>query len=217
MISGPPAASGASQVSRARPLWQESLLVLVAGLSLAFVANSLSPRGLSLTRNYFPSQALVSASTNAAAPATEPRVLASMNPVAARLRAKGLNAVDLQRVRALFADPRYLHGTVVFVDARDDFIYQVGHIPGAHQFNHYRPEERLADVVAACAPAERVVVYCTGGDCEDSEFAGIMLTQAGVAAERLLIYTGGMDEWISNRLPVEVGLRGSGVMKEPSK
>jgi rhodanese-related sulfurtransferase len=182
-------------------------------VGFALLANQCSPRGLSLTRDYFPSNALLAQPTNSQPRAAEAATSASLDPVAARLRSKGLQPADLKQVRALFEDPRYVQGLVVFLDARDDFIYQIGHIPGAHPFNHYRPQESLPNVMVACAPAEQVVVYCTGGDCEDSEFAAIMLIQAGIPADRVSIYTGGIEEWAENHLPVEVGLRGSGVMK----
>ena len=35
----------------------EALVVLVVGIALALVANQISPRGLVLTRNYFPAGA----------------------------------------------------------------------------------------------------------------------------------------------------------------
>lgn len=213
MKDGQPALTPNAHSALTRPVWVEALLVLLVGGGCALVANALSPRGLSLTRDYFPARVATPSTNRPAAPSPKPRTLTLQDPVIARLQAKGLHAADLKEVQALFSDERYQHGAIVFVDARDDFFYQIGHIPGSHPFDHYHPEKHMADVVAACTPAERIVVYCTGGDCEDSEFAAIMLTQAGIPADRLLIYTGGMDEWASKRLPIEVGLRGSGVLK----
>jgi len=110
----------------------------------------------------------------------------------------------------LFRDVRYEQGLVVFVDARDDAHYQAGHIPGAWQFNHYRAENYLDAVLPVCLNAQQVVVYCTGGECEDSEFAAIMLRDAGVPGEKLFVFTGGFTEWAGNKLPVETGARLSG-------
>ncbi len=112
----------------------------------------------------------------------------------------------------LFHDLRYEQGLVILVDARDDAHYQAGHIPGAWQFDHYHPEQYLPAVLPVCLNAQKVVVYCTGGACEDSEFAAIMLREAGVPRDSLFVYTGGITEWMTNGQPLESGARGSGVV-----
>jgi rhodanese-related sulfurtransferase len=66
-----------------------------------------------------------------------------------------------------------------------------------------------------CLTAQKIVVYCTGGECEDSEFAAIMLRDAGVPRENLFVYTGGITEWKSQGRPVETGARASGQMLKP--
>ena len=213
-MSGSPAASEPGR--RDAGLVQvvvEGIGVLVLGGAFALIANQLSPRGLTLSRDYFPSS-LAAVATNAVAAPVVSTLPPPPDPISARLQAKGLQPVDLATVEALFKEPRYAAGLVVFIDARNEFVYQIGHIPGAHVFDHYRPEQHFAAVVTVCAPAEQIVVYCTGGDCEDSEFAAIMLAQAGIPADRLFIYTGGIDEWTARKLPVETGARGSGVLRE---
>jgi rhodanese-related sulfurtransferase len=60
-----------------------------------------------------------------------------------------------------------------------------------------------------------VVVYCTGGECEDSHFAAELLREAGVPATNLAVYRGGIAEWEAARLPIETGPRGSGEIKPP--
>ena len=131
----------------------------------------------------------------------------------ARLKEKGLQAVDGPEAMQLFRDPQYELESIVFIDARDDRHYQEGHIPGAYQFDRYYPEKHLPAVLPACLNARNIVVYCTGGNCEDSEFAALMLKEAGVPQERLAVYVGGMTEWIAKAWPVEVGERKSGKMR----
>ena len=53
--------------------------------------------------------------------------------------------------------------------------------------------------------AEKIVVYCSGGDCEDSLFACEDLLQAGVPFEKVFLYPGGMEEWRQMGMPVENG------------
>jgi rhodanese-related sulfurtransferase len=188
----------------------EATLVGAVGVVLAFAANALSPRGLKLTRNYSPGGALA-------------RVVALGNnsgtnhPAADLLdkqfRAEGLQLADSNLVARLFADPVKDQTRVIFVDARDDEHYQAGHIPGAYQLDHYHPENYLAVVLPVCDVAEKIIVYCKGGSCEDSEQTALFLRDAGVAKERLFVYAGGFDEWTANRMPVETGQRNSGQLK----
>jgi rhodanese-related sulfurtransferase len=199
----------------------EALCVGALGLGAALVANQISPRGLALTRNYFPSQAATAVQTTPSAIPLEQRpttshvaavevVRADLDLTAAHLADRGMQVIEHTEVVGLFRDPRYLQELVIFVDARDDQHYQAGHVPGAYQFDHYYPENHLPTVLPACLNANRIVVYCQGGDCEDSEFATLTLHEAGVPLENLWIYAGGFAQWRTNGLPVETGARHSG-------
>ncbi|HEY5911486.1 MAG TPA: rhodanese-like domain-containing protein [Verrucomicrobiae bacterium] len=199
----------------------EALVVAVAGAALAFAANALSPRGLKLSRDFFgparpsPTNA-VPAPTNAVAADTNVVTVTTTNTpsphelLAARLRDKGLTLVDSNQVVRLFHDPRCQQSLVIFVDAREDEYYKKGHIPGAYQLDYYRPENYLAALLPLCQLAEQIVVYCNGGNCEDSEFAANFLLSASVPKEKLLVYGGGLNEWVTNGLPLEIGERLSG-------
>jgi rhodanese-related sulfurtransferase len=134
--------------------------------------------------------------------------------VQARLAARGFRFLDAAEARNLFDDPRREQELVVFIDARNERHYEEGHVPGAYVFDHYYADRYLPDVIVVCQQAEIIVVYCTGGDCEDSEFAAVALKEAGIPVERLAVFVGGMAEWQANGWPVEVGPRGSGVIKE---
>jgi len=72
-------------------------------------------------------------------------------------------------------------------------------------------------VLGACQNAEKVVVYCNGGDCEDSQFAAVTLRDTGVPKEKLFVYPGGMAEWATNGWPIEIGARKSGVLRDQKK
>jgi rhodanese-related sulfurtransferase len=128
---------------------------------------------------------------------------AEASPVPRQLTSHGLQRIDREEVLEWFNDPRYAAGTIVFVDARNDANYLSGHIPGARQFDHYRAERYLAAVLPACLSAERVVVYCTGESCDDSEYAALALRDAGVPQEKLFVYVGGISDWTAHGLPVE--------------
>jgi len=202
----------------------EALAVGILGLALALAANGLSPHGLKLSRNYFPTAK--SPSTNALVAGGNPLPSASSNSgpsniyhqpstvlaakVADRLQQKGLRLADSDQVHELFQDSRYQQGLILFIDSRDDNHYQQGHIPGAWQLDYYRYETYLAAILPACMMAQEIVVYCNGGDCEDSEFTALLLRDAQIPSEKIRVYGGGMSEWRSKGWPIETGARNSG-------
>jgi len=192
----------------------EGLLVAVIGAALAFAANALSPHGIPLAKNHFPGDLPASAHTNPGSRAPGVGVGNTNSPaelLATKLRDLGLQLADSNQVAALFQDPRRQQDWVIFIDARDDEHYAAGHIPNAYLFDRYHPENYLANVVPACMAAQKIVFYCNGGDCDASEHAAIMLRDSlTLPPERVFVYGGGINEWMSNGLPVELGVRGSG-------
>ena len=131
--------------------------------------------------------------------------------LSARLRANGLQLADSNQVMQFFRDPRREQDGVIFIDARDDEHYRAGHIPGAYHFDRFHPENYLTNVLQVCLTAQQIVFYCNGGDCDDSEHAAIMLRDSiGIPKEKVFVYGGGITEWTTNGLPIEVGARNSG-------
>jgi len=182
----------------------ETLGLAILGAVLAFTANGISPRGLQLTRNYFPSGQVKSAYPTNSTPTQ-------------KLRDKGLQVIETDAAAKLFRDPRAQDGRIVFIDARNTQHFQEGHIPGAYEFDHYRPEQYLPTVMPVCQTAEQIIVYCTGGDCEDSQFAAVFLRESlGLANEKIFVYVGGIHEWAAARLPQEIGERNSGNLQTKS-
>src|SRR5882672_131740 len=191
----------------------EAVLVAVIGGTLAFFANAISPRGLKLTQDYFPGavrpRPSLAPSTNRVHAASGTNAASPWEILRARLAEKGLTLADSNQVTQLFHDPRYEQELIVFVDARDDQSYKKGHIPGAYQFDYHYFEKYLPTLLPACQAAQQILVYCNGGDCEDSEFAATMLRDAGIPKEKLFVYGGGITEWTNTNLPLEAGVRKS--------
>lgn len=200
-------------------LLAEGAGVVIVGVAVALAANALSPKGLSLTRNYFPH----------AAPTAPPGPIAGIPPrtagqpdttnsvmaeLAAKVEAEGLKWADSDAVEQLFSDPRREQDLVLFLDARNDAHYAEGHIPGAYQLDPYRPETYLGLVLPVCEQAEQIVVYCNGGDCEDSKIAAVLLANLGVAKAKFQVYLEGMPDWTAKGRPVETGARKSGVIQQ---
>ena len=213
-------------------LLRNGLLIVLIGTAVGLVANALSPRGLSLTRDYFGALAPAEVrrshgavpppashagatvpgadggapSTTAKDPAHGAAAPADSNPSGGTATTKhGLPLATHDEVVGWFHDPAYREQRIVFIDARNDDAYATGHIPGAYPFDHYHPENHMANVLAVTQLAERIVVYCTGGDCEDSELAMLDLIALGIPRSKLVIYGGGFTEWTKRHLPVQTG------------
>lgn len=193
---------------------REALLIACVGMLLALAANALSPRGVNLSRDYFPPIAPLAQSASAAVETNAPP---QTNALALRLAAKGLQLISVERVAELMNDPRAQTGGVIFIDARNDRAYKEGHLPGAYQLDYYKPAQYLPEVLPASLVAELIVIYCNGGECEDSEFTAQFLTSAGVPAQKLFVFGGGFHEWKTRGLPLETGERGSGTEREGAK
>ncbi|HEV8540788.1 MAG TPA: rhodanese-like domain-containing protein [Verrucomicrobiae bacterium] len=103
---------------------------------------------------------------------------------------------------------------IILIDARDDRHYSEGHIPGAFQFDRYYPEKYLPQLLPSALAAEQIVVYCNGGTCEDSEFAALALKEAGIPAQKISIYAGGMTDWRASHRSIELNGRKSGALRQ---
>jgi rhodanese-related sulfurtransferase len=117
----------------------------------------------------------------------------------------GYKLIEFEQVREDFEDPRTQTAQFVFIDARNQTEYDEGHIPGALLCDHYRLEHTLEAVLPFALQAEKIIVYCTGGECEDSGFVCGDLVEAGVRFDVLYLYEGGWHEWKEAGMPVEGG------------
>ena len=186
----------------------------VVGAALAFAANALSPRGLELSKNYFPGTSLTSPGPSAGSNVTAAAAARTNSPLellSARLRAEGLQLADSNQVTQFFRDPRREQDEIIFIDARDDEHYRAGHIPGAYLFDRFQKENYITNVLQVCLTAQQIVFYCNGGECDDSEHAAIMLRDSiRIPKEKVFVYGGGITEWATNGFPIELGTRNSG-------
>ncbi len=97
-------------------------------------------------------------------------------------------------------DVALLHGAgALFLDARRTSVYEQGHIPGARPFSVWESDldqkvnklfEERSD---PAAQSLQIVVYCSGGDCEDSH----MLAQKlwGIQFNNVYVYKDGFPDW----------------------
>jgi len=94
----------------------------------------------------------------------------------------------------------------LFLDARRTSVYADGHIPGSRNFPVWesdidaRVKAFFDEGLDQNAP---IVIYCSGGDCEDSHMLAEKLYMVGFNA--LYIYKDGFPGWTKRGLPTHKG------------
>ena len=108
------------------------------------------------------------------------------------------------------ADAAWLHGKgMLFLDARRTSVYEQGHIAGARSFSVWEADvdDKVAKLFEERSdPREQnqpIVVYCSGGACEDSH----MLAQKlwGVQFNNVYVYKDGFPDWQNRGGAVRMG------------
>jgi len=109
-----------------------------------------------------------------------------------------------------FDSVKQLHDKgALFLDARRTSVYEQGHIPGARSFSVW--ESDIDDKVKALyaersdplQQAEPIVVYCSGGDCEDSHDLAQKLW--GIQYNNVYVYKDGFPDWQKHGAAVHTG------------
>lgn len=95
----------------------------------------------------------------------------------------------------------------LFVDAREPYEFDEGHIPGAINLPFDVALSEPETLAALPVGGRPVIVYCGGGDCELSIKIAEELIFAGHG--RVTYFQGGMPEWIENGYPVSSGEGGA--------
>lgn len=92
------------------------------------------------------------------------------------------------------------HGAIL-IDARAEEKYCNGHIPTAHNLPAESAQANLAKVFSWAQPADVVIVYCGGAECDESRQVFDLLKANGFTHVRL--YFGGWEDWTKANMPVE--------------
>lgn len=95
-------------------------------------------------------------------------------------------------------DVQVLHArNVPFFDARRTSVYEDGHIAGARNISVWEADlkEKIQQVYEeGLNPEGPIVVYCSGGDCEDSHMLSEKLW--GIGLNNVLVYKDGYPDWL---------------------
>ncbi|MFY9552418.1 MAG: rhodanese-like domain-containing protein [Thermoanaerobaculia bacterium] len=189
-----------------RSFFAEAVVLLLVSVVLAAISNALAG----------PERKLRWAGTNTDADAPRPAAptaVAASAPTPALPGAPGVDASfpphpDKAWVEITGEDAVRLHEqkSVPFLDARRTSVYRQGHVPGARPFSVW--EADVDDKVKALFAEGRdqaapIVVYCSGGDCEDSHNLAEKLYRVGF--DNVLVYKDGFPDWEKRNLPVTKG------------
>lgn len=91
-------------------------------------------------------------------------------------------------------------GEALFIDARHDFDYKLGHVRGAISMplNVYETKRTTLDTI----PKSRLLVaYCDGAECNSSIELSVKLAKDGFGDVK--IFFGGWREWTDLNYPIE--------------
>ena len=201
-------------MQRRRSFWVEATILVVVSLVLAALSNALAgperklrwigsydeaggPRAVSPTPSAggSASAAATGAPTPALPPASATEASFPPHPDKAWIEISG---ADAQRL--------FQQKSVPFLDARRSNVYRQGHISGARPFSVW--EADVDDKVKGFFAEGRdqaapVVVYCSGGDCEDSHNLAEKLYKVGF--DNVLVYKDGYPDWEKRNLPITKG------------
>jgi rhodanese-related sulfurtransferase len=117
---------------------------------------------------------------------------------------------DKAYVEIKYDDVKALHDSgALFLDARRTSVYEQGHVAGARPYSVWESDiddkvRKLFDERGDPAQqAQPIVIYCSGGDCEDSH----MLAQKlwGIQFNNVYVYKDGYPDWVAHRGAAHTG------------
>ena len=184
---------------RPRSLSGEVLILASLTLAAALLVNGLRGQsGLDLGRDYFPADSIPTEVDEGAGDSPE-NGEGVANPQHGYTSFTLADAQDYQQ----YLDDQ---DGVIFLDARSEKLFEAGHIPGARLCHHYRQDQFIPAMLEELRAADIVVIYCAGGDCEDSiQLATDLVFTHGLTQELIAIFEGGFAEWVDAGLDVRTG------------
>lgn len=107
---------------------------------------------------------------------------------ASRMKEEGVKEPAVIDMAA--AESAWRAGSAVFIDARESDFFEEGHIPGAVNLSISAIKNTVPAGVFLGRP---LIVYCSGGDCEDSGVVARALLKMG--CRDVAVFAGGWEEW----------------------
>lgn len=159
----------------------QSLGILALSAVAAFAVNAARPDGLPIAQ-----AAKASSKTSSGAA-----------PSAVQL-SQASGEISIKDAAMLF-----LSGRAVFLDARSQYEFELGHIQGALNLPPREFASQFQDVKPRLAGKDAVIAYCDGADCTLSHSLAVHLQNAGV--KNVYVLQNGWSLWSAEKLPVAQG------------
>ena len=121
------------------------------------------------------------------------------NHIEAKALKEGIPLVTAQNALAFLQS-----GSHVILDARPAADYAAGHISTARSVPYSSVEEALVGVQAVLTPAQPIMAYCSGKNCDESFLLTQYLRRQGFT--NVVLFAGGFETWSAAGYPIEKGL-----------
>ena len=121
---------------------------------------------------------------------TKVEVFSSLQSINIKSPEPSITGIDLELAKKLFEK------NTLFVDARAEEFYNVGHIPNAICSDDF--DVLLEKLENAIGLDDQFVVYCSDSDCGSSEDLSYELQSSGY--NNILLFKGGWKEWTDANL-----------------
>lgn len=158
---------------RPRGTLREAVGIVSLGIVIGVLANAVSPRGIPWVGDFSRGTALANRS------AEELKELPAV--------------IELADLKTALAEGDSL---LVLLDARAADAYAAGHLPGALSLPAEALDASYPPLKEQLTAANRIIVYCDGGDCELSHDLANALK--GMGHTRVQLFAGGVNAWMEN-------------------
>ena len=187
----------------------EAAVLMSVAVGLAFGGNSIVKNPVDLHYNYYRGSLTIAKPTKAIEPEVIPRAADPVRPADAAHEAPNnkignYELIDIDEVKSLSAEDVDF---ALIIDARKHESYEKSHIPGAYTLDYYRLKKDMIDAIRdKLDAAALVILYCNGGNCEDSlNLAASLEYDYQVERAKLRIFEAGFEGWEKAKLPTVNG------------
>lgn len=116
--------------------------------------------------------------------------------VQAKALKEGLSLASIEDAVAIVEAGQHL-----ILDARPESDYLAGRLPGALSLPQTQLLQAYPQVAPLLTPAQPILVYCSGHECDESFELSVYLRRQGFT--NLVLFVGGMSEWTAAGKAVE--------------
>lgn len=191
--------AGAAHVSSARPILIQVVAIVGLGLALG-VADAFVVRPLKTERVAPPPPTVPD--TPAPTLSSTPTTAAPSVPGAA-FTPTSQEAMPAGHITLAVAKRLFDAQGATFIDARKMDLFEASHIPGAFKIELHDFEQGNPPILMMIPRGAQLIIYCTGGNCDESEKVAKMLQGSGYPQSYVL--HDGLPGWQGMGWPTEQG------------